>query len=390
MISIPVAVEEVVKKKPFLEGALVDGLINLSALARQIKPEVEERIGKTVNDSAVIMALNRLVPRLELMSAMKIKNVVENMGDIVVRSNLSDFTFLNTSTLYGLQARLLNEVHSLKNVFCTFSQGIYETTLVVSDSIVPLVKELFANERIISSNTNLSLITVRLPSENTACPGVYYYLFKELAWDNINIVEVISTANEFTIVVGDHDIHRAGTNQRFADFQGLLTGIGLGDQQLVNIYAQIFGVNGVQGMLHIDENGGAAALLGFGHHMQGHGGLTAGFRPVDLDDSAAGQAADAQCHIQRKGAGGDGFHIHGGILAQAHYSPFAKLLFDLADGGFQGFLLIAGGGGGFLCFFLDGHAISSQSDGILISLYTIFAGIARGKRKFVRGWGKNF
>lgn len=102
-------------------------------------------------------------------------------------------------------------MHSLKNVFCTFSQGIYETTLVVSDSIVPLVKELFANERIISSNTNLSLITVRLPSENTACPGVYYYLFKELAWDNINIVEVISTANEFTIVVGDHDIHRAFT-----------------------------------------------------------------------------------------------------------------------------------------------------------------------------------
>ena len=46
MISIPVAVEEVVKKKPFLEGALVDGLINLSALARQIKPEVEERIGR--------------------------------------------------------------------------------------------------------------------------------------------------------------------------------------------------------------------------------------------------------------------------------------------------------------------------------------------------------
>ena len=190
--------------------------------------------------------------------------------------------------------------------------------------------------------------------------------------------------------VDDHDIHRAGTNQRFADFQGLLAGIGLGDQQLVNIHAQIFGVNGVQGMLHIDENGGAAALLGFGHHMQGHGGLTAGFRPVDLDDSAAGQAADAQCHIQRKGAGGDGFHIHGGILAQAHDSPFAKLLFDLADGGFQGFLLIAGGGGGFLCFFLDGHAISSQSDGILIPLYTIFAGIARGKRKFVRGWGKKF
>ncbi len=211
MISIPVAVEEVVKKRPFLEGALIDGLINLSALARQIKPEVEERIGKKVNDSAVIMALNRLVPRLEVMSAMKIKEVVQNMGDIVVRSNLSDFTFVNTSTLYALQAKLLSEVYSLKNVFCTFSQGIYETTLVVSDSIVPKVKELFAGEQIINSNTNLSLITVRLPAENTECSGIYYYLFKELAWDNINIVEVISTADEFTIVVSDKDIHRAFT-----------------------------------------------------------------------------------------------------------------------------------------------------------------------------------
>lgn len=209
MLSIPVAVEEVIKKKPFLEGALVDGLVNLSALARQIKPEVEEKIGKPVNDSAVIMALNRLVPRLELMSAMKVAKVVENMGDIIVRSNLADYTFVNTSTLYTLQAKLLNEVHSLKNVFCTFSQGIYETTLVVSDSISPLVEEIFAGENLIVKNTDLSLITIKLPSDNTICPGVYYYLFKELAWDNINVVEVISTSNEFTIVVSDKDIHRA-------------------------------------------------------------------------------------------------------------------------------------------------------------------------------------
>ena len=209
MISIPVAVEEVIKKKPFLESALVDGLINLSALARQIRPEVEARIGKKVNDSAVIMALNRLVPRLGTMSTLKIDNVIENMGDIVVRSSLSDFTFTNTSSLYILQARLLEKVHSLKNVFCSFSQGIYETTLVVSNSIVPLVKEIFAEEHLISSHTGLSLITVRLPIDNSACPGVYYYLFKELAWDDVNIVEVMSTSNEFTVVMSDEDIHRA-------------------------------------------------------------------------------------------------------------------------------------------------------------------------------------
>ena len=199
MLTIPNAVEEVIKKKPFLEGALVEGLINLSALARQ------------VNDSAVIMALNRLVPRLELMSAMKFKKVVENIGDIIVRSNLADYAFVNSPTLYERQAMLLDRVRTMKDVFCTFSQGIYETTLVVSSTIVGLVDEIFADENNIAKTVDLSSITVKLPAENTICPGVYYYIFKELAWDNINITEVISTTNEFTVVISDSDIHRAFT-----------------------------------------------------------------------------------------------------------------------------------------------------------------------------------
>jgi aspartokinase len=89
-----------------------------------------------------------------------------------------------------------------------------------------MVEELYAKEQMLSKNSELSLITVKLPSDNTLYPGVYYYLFKELAWDNINIVEVISTTNEFTVVVADKDIHRAfavmmNTKQRVAQLNGL-------------------------------------------------------------------------------------------------------------------------------------------------------------------------
>ncbi len=211
MLTIPNAVEEIIKKKPFLEGALVEGLINLSALARELRPEIEKKVGKEVNDSAVIMALNRLVPRLELMSTMKFKKVVENIGDIIVRSNLADIAFANSNTLFEKQAALLDRVRTMKDVFCTFSQGIYETTLVVSQSILGLVEDIFSDETRIAKTGNLSSITVKLPVENTICPGVYYYIFKELAWDNINIAEVISTTNEFTVVISDEDIHRAFT-----------------------------------------------------------------------------------------------------------------------------------------------------------------------------------
>ena len=34
-------------------------------------------------------------------------------------------------------------------------------------------------------------------------------MFKRLAWEDINIAEVISTTNEFTIVIEDRDIDRA-------------------------------------------------------------------------------------------------------------------------------------------------------------------------------------
>ncbi|MDR2883138.1 MAG: aspartate kinase [Alistipes sp.] len=212
MLTIPNAVEEVIKKKPFLEGALIEGLINLSALARHLRGEIEQRLGKPVNESAIIMALNRLVPRLELTSTMKFRRIIAGVGDIIVRSNLTDFTYNNTSTLYGRQEELLREVHSaptVQDVFCTFSQGIYETTLVVSSSLGPIVERVFRDEMLVLKRERLSSITVKLPPENTACPGVYYYIFKELAWDSINIAEVISTSNEFTVVVSDSDIHRA-------------------------------------------------------------------------------------------------------------------------------------------------------------------------------------
>lgn len=209
MTSIPTIVEDIIKKKPFLESALIDGLINLSALARTLKDEVEKAAGRPVNDGAIIMALNRLVPRLELMSNMKFQKVIENIGDIVVRSNLADLTYLNSKSLYRCQSLLLDHVLKTKDAFCTFSQGISETALVVNSALVDAAEEIFREETQIAKTGSLSSITIKLPAENSIYPGVYYYIFKELAWDNINMVELISTTNEFTVVVNDDDIHRA-------------------------------------------------------------------------------------------------------------------------------------------------------------------------------------
>ena len=40
-------------------------------------------------------------------------------------------------------------------------------------------------------------------------PGLYYFILKELAWEGINIVEIVSTSHEFTLLVNDEDIDKA-------------------------------------------------------------------------------------------------------------------------------------------------------------------------------------
>ncbi len=211
MTSIPVVVETIVRKQPFLEYALLEGIVNLSALARWLRPEVERQAGRPVNEGAIMMALKRMGSRLELLSNMRFRRVIGHLGDVVVRSNLADLTYRNSPSLFRCQARLLEHVHESKEAFCTFSQGVGETAIVLSHSLVAAAEEIFRDERQVAKSDSLSSITLKLPAENSLYPGVYYYIFKELAWDNINMVELISTTNEFTVVVHDDDIHRAFT-----------------------------------------------------------------------------------------------------------------------------------------------------------------------------------
>ncbi|HRE74805.1 MAG TPA: aspartate kinase [Flavobacteriales bacterium] len=208
MTTIPEVVEDIIRKSPFLEEALADGLINVSSLARKIRSEISERLKKDVKEGAVIMAINRMAPSNYYKINLKIQNFMHSIGDVIVRSNLSDFTFTNSETLYVATADLLKEAGQHKELFCTFSAGVYETTVIVSDSLKDVVNRSFHKEKQISFSENLASITIKLPTENTEISGIYYYILKRIAWEGINIREVISTSNEFTLVVNDVDIDR--------------------------------------------------------------------------------------------------------------------------------------------------------------------------------------
>lgn len=206
MISINDALMDIIQGYPLIEEGLSKGLINCSAYAREIRPQIEKKLYKPVTDGAIVMALKRISNKLIKQTS---KKTSVNLSDLTVRSNLSEYTFLNSATLPEKISELFNRIRGRKDSFCTLSEGIRETTLVISSELVGDLESILKTESLVMKFQNLSTITIRLPKEVVYIPGVYYQILKMLAWQNINVIEVLSAYTELTIVIDNKDIDKA-------------------------------------------------------------------------------------------------------------------------------------------------------------------------------------
>lgn len=209
MQSIGKITEELINRSPFLRESMTENLINISALARKLQPEIEEITGKEVKEGAIVMAIKRMTPGLYHKLNVKIKNVLGELGDFLVRSNLVDYTYQNSDTLGNCQRELMRVLNDEPDTFFALCKGVTETTIITTAKHVDTIERLFSNERLIGQTNELASITVKLPKVNTEIYGIYYYILKQLAWEGINIIDVVSTANEFTAVVSQDDVDKA-------------------------------------------------------------------------------------------------------------------------------------------------------------------------------------
>jgi len=202
-------ISEIIANKPYLEEVLSLKIINYSSLAQHLNAQVEEMLGKPVKSGAILMALRRYSSPSDTKKSMRLQEVLSAMGDITVRSKLIVFTFQNSLTLIKNHAALLNSVGQNPHVFYTFSRGIHESTLIISSSERENIEKYFQNELTLNFQENLSAISIRLPNGNNTVSGLYYQIFKRLAWEGIALSELISTTNEFIVLVEDHLVDRA-------------------------------------------------------------------------------------------------------------------------------------------------------------------------------------
>src|SRR5918999_3732310 len=140
--------------------------------------------------------------------------------------------------------------------------------------------------------------------------------------------------------VDDDDVDRAGPDQHVGDLEGLLTGIGLRNEQPVHVDAELLGVLRVERVLGVDEGRDAALALCVGDRVQRDTRLSGTLGSEYLHDAAAGQAADAESDVEGDGAGRDHLDRHSGLVAHAHDGALAELALDLGECGLESLLAV--------------------------------------------------
>lgn len=206
MITVAQSVEDIVISTPFLSDALAKGLVNASGFARMYKQDIEDTTMKKVTEGSIIMALKRLMKKKQ--RAPKVTNVFEGIPDIIVRSNLFELTVENKPELLHKQRKILDYSTETPTSLVTITHGVFETTIIGSRNLMQKIRKLYDEKSIISTVENISAITIKFPKNILYTPGVIYTILNLLTWKGINLVEVVSTYSELTLIIEQKDVDR--------------------------------------------------------------------------------------------------------------------------------------------------------------------------------------
>ena len=206
MVTISRIVEKIVKENPSLEIALSKDLISYSKLARFIKEEVKKEMGKEVKDSAIVVAVKRLQDKAGKVYGKPEKFSAKRMS---TTSNLMEITVLKSSNLSGKISEVYEFPELDEGAVLNISESAHQSTFVFSESLEKRMKDILKGERVLLEEKGLSQISISFGKEMYEIPGFIVYVLKELSWNGINLIEVISTYTELNVVVESKELTKA-------------------------------------------------------------------------------------------------------------------------------------------------------------------------------------
>lgn len=207
--SVAACVKDIIGRNPFISELIGHDLISYSNLARFIRPQIESMCGKSVSEASIIMAARRFSKEIAEESAAMTGNDGGIEYEISVKTNIYDLNLRRSDETAARLMKLYALVKPSEGDFLNISIGSHEISMSVSDKYRSAADELVDESDVIHRFADLVAITIVFKGDFLQTPGILYLAARKLAWESINIIEVISTMNVLTFVVGKDDSSRA-------------------------------------------------------------------------------------------------------------------------------------------------------------------------------------
>lgn len=205
--SIASYVKTIIDRSPFISDMLIQDIASYSNLALSIKPKVEALYGAPVSDSSIVMAIRRYAE--ELRSKPKRSRSGSIDYEIQMKTNIYDVNLRRNDLFAGKLPEIYSSVHPENGDFINVTIGSHEITLSVSENARSNVDRILSGFEIVHSYTDLVALTILFHGDYIQTPGITYLAVRKLAWEHINIIEIVSTMNVLTFIVSREDSHRA-------------------------------------------------------------------------------------------------------------------------------------------------------------------------------------
>jgi aspartokinase len=202
-MSISKIVKKLTEEQPFLLEALNRGIINFGNLAAEFKPKIEVELEKDVTESAIIMALRRYAE--EIKGKIGTSHKTQLSCEITMKTNICDFNVVKTPGLLQKLKTFYKIADLGRGDFLNITIGSHEVSIAISQKHHKQIEDNLAVERVLNKQLNLVALTIVFSDDFIHTPGITYQVLQVLAWKNINLLEIISTLTELTVVIEKKD-----------------------------------------------------------------------------------------------------------------------------------------------------------------------------------------
>lgn len=205
-VSVPEVVREIITRNRSIYDCIKMDIVNFTALAVKIQPEVERQLETPVNLNTIVVAIKRYADSFETKEDIKEESVLKN-ARLSLTDGILDIRFSLDELPAEEAINLMSKFSSLKSDYEFFRLADSFRLLTEDLGDVRELLDSFPGAKDFSS-TGLAKIRIRIPPTQNRS-DVVSYVAEVLHASGIELVNAYFSQNDIIIVLNEKDASRA-------------------------------------------------------------------------------------------------------------------------------------------------------------------------------------